>query len=865
MSFQGVVQSRTQNPQTSSNTSRFAPRSFSIPEPQRPQTQEEIENEAFEQDKFEASRLQLKEKYGTIAPAEQGRLGILQAKMDSFWVQRMERATPQPNLLDIMIRNAQTTSATESAAPVQTKLTIGQPNDQYEQEADRVAKQVMSMAPPATPNIQRQAEEKQEEVQTKPLAQTITSIVQRQEVLEGDEPIQAKCESCEEEEQVQRSPNGVPQVQADLENRLNASKGGGSPLPNEVRSFMEPRFKADFSQVRVHTDGEAVQMNRELGAQAFTHRNHIYYGAGKVPAKDELTGHELTHVVQQTGHSTGHLQRWDMDNAPIGDPERDPQLRDLRPRTARQRYQEFIDNAERYGMPVRFLRYVERNYGIASGGSDAVTPAINLMSLEEETLQSVEHISPMPPFGEGTGVQTIYHESTHAYFDLLSGEPAVSDVIRHGEAHYEEAPLQGGGTGDDPERIFQEAAASYVGHRVSTWWLAFEELSMAVAGRFPDAILSTWIDRTRNNYNNRMAERTFGYQETGGFLGFGTSQTETTRQMSQQLKDFLDNHLLEGKIPDNFDEVVGFWQLIEQATITRMSEDTSQTDGQIQPKYDSMSTPEQSPGDLRSVIQCVEAKAQPNLLEILIRNTQSTQATEQGNESAAPVQPKLTIGQPNDQYEQEADRVAEQMMSMAPPVTFNMQHQAEEEQEEVQTKPLVKTITPIVQLQVDDDGGPYHPPEGTELRCGPDDDCSTLSLKINYLRHTIRRHREWDIAHPMPQYPDGRHAQEIAELENALSNCIDYTVRCRNQPQWIPATETQEEGEEEQASQQERSTIEKALIALGLSVALVGLVAMAILDPEPLTKLTLAGLSYATAIALLAILGVSHETSDHEA
>jgi hypothetical protein len=62
---------------------------------------------------------------------------------------------------------------------------------------------------------------------------------------------------------------------------------------------MEPRFGADFSHVQVHTNFEALQMNRELGAQAFAHGNHIYYGVGKAPANDELTAHELTHVIQQ--------------------------------------------------------------------------------------------------------------------------------------------------------------------------------------------------------------------------------------------------------------------------------------------------------------------------------------------------------------------------------------------------------------------------------------------------------------------------------------------------------------------------------------------------------------------------------------
>jgi hypothetical protein len=101
--------------------------------------------------------------------------------------------------------------------------------------------------------------------------------------------------------QRQMDSEGNTQTSTDLESRLNSSKGGGSPLGDTVRSFMEPRVGADFSNVRVHTDSTAVQMNRELGAQAFTHGSDVYFGAGKAPGNNELTAHELTHVVQQTG------------------------------------------------------------------------------------------------------------------------------------------------------------------------------------------------------------------------------------------------------------------------------------------------------------------------------------------------------------------------------------------------------------------------------------------------------------------------------------------------------------------------------------------------------------------------------------
>jgi len=84
-------------------------------------------------------------------------------------------------------------------------------------------------------------------------------------------------------------------------------------------------------------------------------------------------------------------------------------------------------------------------------------------------------------------------------------------------------------------------------------------------------------------------------------------------------------------------------------------------------------------------------------------------------------------------------------------------------------------------------GGPYHPPEGVQLKCTLFDDCASLSLKINYLKHTIQSHVAWDITNPMPQWPGGRHAQEIQELSAALETCIEWhQTKCTGQPQWYP-------------------------------------------------------------------------------
>ena len=46
--------------------------------------------------------------------------------------------------------------------------------------------------------------------------------------------------------------------------------GAGAPLPASVRTHMEPRFGADFGDVRVHTDDAAAQQSSALDANAFT-------------------------------------------------------------------------------------------------------------------------------------------------------------------------------------------------------------------------------------------------------------------------------------------------------------------------------------------------------------------------------------------------------------------------------------------------------------------------------------------------------------------------------------------------------------------------------------------------------------------
>lgn len=160
------------------------------------------------------------------------------------------------------------------AGLVQPKLTISQPHDRFEQEADRVAESVMRMQ--------------------NPVGQT---------ALPGGDPppVQRKCTECEEEEVQRKANSESEQVGFDF----NHPTSGGRPLPDSERSFFEPRFGQDFSDVRVHSDAQAGRAASSINALAYTKGSHVVFGEGQYrPGTNSgrtLIAHELAHVVQQGG------------------------------------------------------------------------------------------------------------------------------------------------------------------------------------------------------------------------------------------------------------------------------------------------------------------------------------------------------------------------------------------------------------------------------------------------------------------------------------------------------------------------------------------------------------------------------------
>lgn len=191
---------------------------------------------------------------------------------------------------------------------IQPKLKINPPGDKYEQEADRVADQVMRMP---EPQVQRQVdgEDEEETIQTKSATDQNTSLIQRKcAECQQDEPLQRqKTDEQDDEDEIlqpKRSLDSVPSVASTISAKIsNLRHSKGQPLPQSVRAFMEPRFGHDFSNVRTHTNSQATALSHQINARAFTVGQHIFFNQSEfqptTTAGQELLAHELTHTLQQ--------------------------------------------------------------------------------------------------------------------------------------------------------------------------------------------------------------------------------------------------------------------------------------------------------------------------------------------------------------------------------------------------------------------------------------------------------------------------------------------------------------------------------------------------------------------------------------
>jgi hypothetical protein len=179
-------------------------------------------------------------------------------------------------------------------------LRIGEPNDSFEQEADRVAEEVMTGG----------------RLQWSLSSTGIGAPLQRKCSCGGSAGAEEECEECKKErvgaQLLQRStenhaePADVPPIV------YKVLRSPGRPLDARSRAYLEPRFGHDFSGVRIHADGEAAASARTVNALAYTVGKHVVFGAGAyapgTAAGRKLLAHELTHTIQQSsyGFTTAH-------------------------------------------------------------------------------------------------------------------------------------------------------------------------------------------------------------------------------------------------------------------------------------------------------------------------------------------------------------------------------------------------------------------------------------------------------------------------------------------------------------------------------------------------------------------------------
>lgn len=167
------------------------------------------------------------------------------------------------------------------APVIQPKLRVGAVNDPAEREADHAAAAVLAGAPPpalgpAPPTPQR------------------------------------KCAACEADEGLMQreAASPGPPIPAPASSGLT---GPGTPMPEAVRAYFEPRFGQDFAGVQIHADAAAGRAAAAIDARAFTFGEHIAFAPGNfAPTSAEgrrLLAHELAHVVQQRGGADQVIRR----------------------------------------------------------------------------------------------------------------------------------------------------------------------------------------------------------------------------------------------------------------------------------------------------------------------------------------------------------------------------------------------------------------------------------------------------------------------------------------------------------------------------------------------------------------------------
>lgn len=298
---------------------------------------------------------------------------------------------------------------------VQAKLTVNQPGDKYELEADRVAEQVVKQInAPASDASDRLVQG--EAIQTKKLMRKSVS-----------------------------SPGIVAGGMAatpDLETSIKRKQGKGQPISQDIREPIEQSLNHDLSGVRVHADDQSDKLNRSLQSVAFTRGQDIFFKQGTYQPRNregqKLLIHELTHVVQQ-GSQQQILQRKGKEE-PKKKPEEHPRK---------------IDILQDVSKEVGGVADKGAKIGKAAGASDAATSTAT---------SAGEMISSIGNFRE-----TLYNKDKDTVDKFFAGGKMAAEQVKSG-ASITSQNLNSGST----EAGIADAVSEVAGG-VSNLWDVFAE------------------------------------------------------------------------------------------------------------------------------------------------------------------------------------------------------------------------------------------------------------------------------------------------------------------------------------------------------------------------------------------------------
>ena len=215
---------------------------------------------------------------------------------------------------------------TQAAAPaVQMKMEVNKPGDKFEQEADKMADNVIRMPTPPVrakddklprpgqDRLQKKDEEKiqkaalsEEKVQKKdedkiqkaglpeekiqkaglpeekiqkaglPEEKVQKATLPEEKVQKAglpEEKVQKKEDDklqkaqAPEEKLQRKGSDAAPAVGGDVQSAIRGKTAGGQPLSADVRGQMESGFDADFGNVRIHSDPQSASLNNRLSAR----------------------------------------------------------------------------------------------------------------------------------------------------------------------------------------------------------------------------------------------------------------------------------------------------------------------------------------------------------------------------------------------------------------------------------------------------------------------------------------------------------------------------------------------------------------------------------------------------------------------